>query len=87
MPDGKLFIAEGIYMEIQEKSKIITSANFRPMTEGVEMHIHFEAIDEKTRFTFQVIHDTEEYCKQQEAMGFYNGWGSTFDRMEEMLVK
>jgi len=32
-----------------------------------------------------VIHPTEEYCKQQEAMGFYNGWVSTFDRLAELL--
>lgn len=33
MPDGREFITEGIYSEIVEFEKIISSADFRPMTE------------------------------------------------------
>ena len=82
MPDGSLFIGEGIYSVIVELKKIFSSANFKPMTEGVEIQALFEGNGDKTNFTFNVIHPTEEYCKQQEKMGFYNGWGSTFDRLE-----
>ena len=85
MPDGSDFIAEGEYQEIDAPHKLVTSANFRPMTEGVTLEVILEAVGDKTQFTFNVIHPTEEYCKQQEAMGFYNGWGSTFDRLEELL--
>ena len=85
MPDGRDFIAEGKYEEIQAPNKLVTSANFRPMTEGVILEILLEAAGEHTEFTFNVIHPTEEYCKQQEAMGFYNGWGSTFDRLATLL--
>lgn len=86
MPDGNLFIAEGEYLEIEEKTKIVSTANFRPMTEGVEMHALFNSIGDKTEFTFSVIHETVEYCQQQEKMGFYNGWGSTFERLDELLT-
>jgi len=86
MPDGKEFISEGVYSEIVELKKIVTSANFRPMTEGVEIRALFEQDGEKTDFTFSVVHATEEYCKQQEQMGFYNGLGSAFKRFEELLV-
>ena len=82
MPDGNEFITEGVYSAIVELEKIISSADFKPMTEGVEIQALFEADGEKTKFTFNVVHETEEYCKQQEAMGFYNGWASTFDRLE-----
>jgi len=82
MPDGNEFIADGIYLEIVELEKIFSSANFKPMTEGVEIQALFEGDGDKTNFTFNVVHPTEEYCKQQEKMGFYNGWGSTFDRLE-----
>ncbi len=41
---------------------------------------------DKTKFTFSVIHATEEYCKAQEKMGFYNGWGSAFNRMEALII-
>jgi uncharacterized protein YndB with AHSA1/START domain len=86
MPDGKEFVSEGQYSEIVELKKIVTSANFRPMTEGVEIRALFEKDGEKTNFTFSVVHPTEEYCKQQEQMGFYNGWGSAFTRLDSLLT-
>ena len=55
------------------------------MTQGVELQTLFEADGEKTKFTFSVIHPTAEYCKQQEEMGFYNGWGSAIKRIETLL--
>jgi uncharacterized protein YndB with AHSA1/START domain len=85
MPDGKEFITDGEYSDIVVFKKIITSANFKPMTEGVEIRAFFEAHDDKTLFTFSVVHPTEEYKIQQEKMGFYNGWGSTFNRLEDFL--
>ncbi len=85
MPDGNEFIGAGVYSEIIELEKIVTSANFRPMTEGVELEVLLESEGNQTHFTFNVIHPTEAYCKQQEQMGFYNGWGSTFDRLDDYL--
>lgn len=87
MPDGNAFIGEGVYSEIIEFEKIVTSANFRPMTEGVELYVLLAEIGTKTKFTFKVIHTTEAYCKQQEKMGFYNGWSSTFDRLHQHLLQ
>ena len=86
MPDGNEVTSEGEYSDIVEHEKIVTSANFKPMTEGVILHVLFEENGDKTDFTFSVIHPTEEYCKQQEKMGFYNGWGSAFDRLEGLLI-
>jgi uncharacterized protein YndB with AHSA1/START domain len=86
MPNGAEFISEGQYSEIVEFEKIVTSANFRPMTEGVEIRVLFKKNGAKTDFTFSVIHPTEEYKQQQEKMGFYNGWGSTLTRFEESLT-
>ncbi|GAA3598184.1 SRPBCC domain-containing protein [Flavivirga amylovorans] len=85
MPDGNEFISEGTYKEIIALKKIVTSADFKPMTENVELQAHFEADGEKTKFTFSVIHATEAYCKQQEDMGFYNGWGSALERLDKTL--
>ncbi len=87
MPDGREFIAEGVYSEIVELVRIITSANFKPMTEGVELQVLLKEVGDHTEFTFNVVHPTEEYCKQQEEMGFYNGWVSVFDRLEEFLLE
>jgi len=85
MSDGNKFITEGVYSEIVELVKIISSADFKPMTEGVEIQALFEADGDVTNFTFNVVHPTEEYCKQQESMGFMNGWGSVFDGLERHL--
>jgi len=85
MPSGNEFITDGVYSEIIEYEKIISSANFKPMTEGVEIQALFEAAGDKTEFTFNVVHATEEYCKQQEKMGILNGWGSVFNRLEAFV--
>lgn len=85
MPDGSEFIGEGVYSEIVEMQKIFSSANFRPMTEGVEIRALFEKNGERTNFIFSVVHPTEEYCRQQEEMGFYNGWGSSFERLSDFV--
>ena len=85
MPDGKEFVTEGVYSVIVEYEKIFSSADFKPMTEGVEIQALFEENGDKTNFTFNVVHPTEEYCKQQEKMGAYEGWGSTFHRLESLL--
>jgi len=87
MPDGNEFITDGIYSEIIELKKIASTANFKPMTEGVEIQALFEANGEETHFTFHIIHPTEEYRIQQEKMGILNGWGSVFDRLEEFVSK
>lgn len=85
MPNGQEFVAEGEYIEIVEFEKIISTADFKPMTEGVEIQALFEEKGDATEFTFHVVHPTEEYKIQQEQMGILNGWGSVFDRLEELL--
>ncbi len=85
MPNGQEFITEGVYREIAEPTRLVTTADFRPMTEGVILEVLLEDHGEETEFTFHVIHPTEEYKLQQEKMGIYNGWGSVFDQLEEFL--
>ena len=87
MPDGKEFVTEGVYSEIVEFKKIVSSADFKPMTEGVEIQAIFEENGDNTEFTFNIVHPTEEYCKQQTDMGILNGWGSVFNRLEELLAE
>lgn len=87
MPDGNMFVSEGKYLKIEPMKEIVTTADFKPMTEGVELHVSFEADGDKTNFAFSVVHETEEYAKAQEKMGFYNGWGSAFTRLETVIEK
>jgi len=85
MPNGQEFIAEGEYLEIEEFKKICSLANFRPMTEGVEIQSLFEETDGRTTLTFNIVHATEEYKIQQEKMGIQNGWGGVFERLSKFL--
>lgn len=85
MPDGNEFITDGEYKVIEELKEILSSANFKPMTEGVEIQALFAEAGDKTDFTFNIIHPTEEYRIQQEQMGILNGWGSVFDRLEVVV--
>ena len=85
MPDGTTFSSEGIYSEIVALERICSSANFKPMTSGVEIQAIFEEAGAKTHFTFHCIHPTEAYCKQQEEMGFYKGWGTVFDGLAHYI--
>ena len=85
MPDGNEFITEGVYIEIVEHKKIVSKADFKPMTEGVEIQAIFKASGDQTEFTFNIVHPTVEYRIQQEKMGILNGWGSVFDRLDELL--
>ncbi len=86
MPNGGEFIAEGKYIEIQAPVRLVTTANFLPMTEGVTLEVILKGEGQKTLFTFNVIHKSEAYKIQQEKMGIYHGWGSVFDRLEKLLI-
>jgi uncharacterized protein YndB with AHSA1/START domain len=85
MPNGRPFIAQGEYIDIVFHERISSIADFKPMTEKVEIQSIFKPIGNKTEFVFNVIHETEEYKDQQEKMGIQNGWGSVFARLEEFL--
>ncbi len=87
MPNGKEFTAEGTYIEIVPFERICSTADFRPMTEGVEIQAHFSEKGDKTSLTFLVIHSSKAYRIQQEKMGILNGWGSVFDRLKALLTK
>lgn len=54
MPDGKEFIAEGVYKKIIKHEKIISTADFKPMTEGVEIQALFEAQGDKPTLPFML---------------------------------
>jgi uncharacterized protein YndB with AHSA1/START domain len=85
-PNGD-FKSFGVFSQIEKPESVSSSANFIPMTEGVELIAKFEEAGEETEFTFHVIHESEEYRIQQEKMGIYNGWGSVFTELENYLKR
>lgn len=84
-PNGFEFPTFGTFTEIVEQEKIVCTADFAEITVGVIMSITFEDLGDQTKMIFKVIHDTEEYYRQQVAMGPEKGWGSTFDRLAGFL--
>lgn len=85
MPNAMEFIAEGKFKEIISMKKILTEANFKPKTEGIELEVLFDSEGDKTHFTLNVIHPNEGYKIQQEKMGVANGWESALDRLSELI--
>ena len=55
--------------------KMITSANFKPMSEELKIQSLFEKDGDKAKFTFHMVRPTEASKIQQEEMGILNGWG------------
>lgn len=87
MPDGNTFVSDGTYADIIPNKKLVSSADFRPMTIGVVLEVLFKEDGRNTHMEFHVLHPTAAYCKQQEGMGFYKGWDAAFDRLERFLGK
>lgn len=85
MFNGGEFIIEGQYIEIVEMERIVSSVDFKLMIEGVIMEMLFIVNGDKIDFVFNVIYFIVEYCKQQEEMGFYNGWGLVFENLVDYV--
>jgi uncharacterized protein YndB with AHSA1/START domain len=85
MQDGNIFVSDGTYADIETHKKLVSSADFRPMTIGVVLEVLFKEDGKNTNLEFHVQHPTMAYRKQQEGMGFYKGWDAAFDRLENYL--
>ncbi|MDT7830680.1 SRPBCC domain-containing protein [Pricia sp. S334] len=85
-PDGNTFVSDGTYADIVPNKKLVTSADFKPMTIGVVLKLLFEEDGSKTHVKLHILHPTVAYCQQQKGEGFYKGWDAAFDRLERYLT-
>ncbi len=85
MADGHTFVSDGTYSDIEPPTKLVTSADFQPMTIGVVLEVLFQKNRENTDLKFSVLHPTRAYRKQQEGTGFYKGWEAALDRLENYV--
>ncbi len=85
MNGGKKIQMDGVYQEIDDFVKIVTTANWRPQTINTLMEIDFRSVDDNTEVTIHVHHNSPEEMKKQDEMGFQRGWTSTMDRLGEYL--
>jgi uncharacterized protein YndB with AHSA1/START domain len=94
-PEGQDFPGAGCYLEIVPNQKLVwTSAlgpGYRPQARtsapDPSGEFYFTAIitlepqGTGTKYTATVIHGDEASAKKHEAMGFYQGWGTTLDQL------
>jgi uncharacterized protein YndB with AHSA1/START domain len=89
-PDGEKMPNHGIYLEVIENEKLVTTDAFEHAWSPKEGQPFMVAIltfeDEagKTRYTARVRHWTTEARQQHEQMGFHEGWGVCADQLEQL---
>lgn len=96
-PDGTEYPVKGVFREVVPPERIVTSDEF---DEGFEQLVKadlpsgiivataiFEDLGDKTRLTLRIMHPTAEDRRKHEEMGVIAGWNSSFDCLDEVLVK
>lgn len=89
-PDGETFPNLGVFLEIVEGEKLVTTDAFAPgwRPQGrpfMASEIRFEDAGEgRTHYVARAMHWSEEARKEHEEMGFHEGWGKAADQLEEL---
>lgn len=92
-PEGQDYPNAGIYLEIVENEKIVTTDAYtsawvpseKPFFTAI---ITFEdAGPGKTKYTARALHWRKEDREAHEQMGFEQGWGTVADQLEEFAKK
>lgn len=91
-PDGTEYPTKGIFLEVTAPSRIVFTDAFGPGWEP-SPDIFFTAITTfeplpggKTCYTARALHWTEESRASHEAMGFYQGWGESLERLVTVVM-
>lgn len=90
-PEGEEFDNTGVFLEVVENRRIVTTDAFRPGWEPAGPFmvavVDLEPVDggRKTRYTATAMHWTAEARAQHEQMGFHEGWGRVADQLAELL--
>lgn len=91
-PDGKDYPNRGVYLEVVENEKIVstdayTSAWVPAEKPFMTLVLTFEEEGGKTRYTARALHWTAEDRKAHEDMGFHQGWSQCADQLEALVAK
>jgi uncharacterized protein YndB with AHSA1/START domain len=97
-PDGAEYPGISFFREITPKTRIVATDDFgdgiEKVTGGVdlpaamEVTTLFDVLTEKTsKLTVRIMHPTIEDKKKHEAMGVVEGWGSSFEKLDEHLAE
>lgn len=96
-PDGNEYPVMGVFSEIDPPKKIVTTDEFdeayvkaHPEVElpkGLVATAEFDDLGLRTRLTLTISHPSAEERKKHEQMGVVEGWGSSFDCMDDYLAE
>ena len=89
-PDGGESDNPGIFLEVRPMERIVWTSmlveGWRPASPWLAMTGIFILEDEGagTRYTARCLHKDDEGRKRHEEMGFFDGWGTMIQQMEEV---
>ncbi|WP_140984344.1 SRPBCC family protein [Asticcacaulis tiandongensis] len=89
-PDGEVMPQQGVYLEVIENEKLVTTDAYVRAWEPSEdpfmtAIVTFEDLGNgETLYTARARHWSVEKKQQHEAMGFHEGWGICADQLEAL---
>jgi uncharacterized protein YndB with AHSA1/START domain len=92
-PDGTDYPNRGVYLEVVENERLVTTDAFTSAWQPSEkpfmtLILTFEDIGGgKTRYTARVRHWTVEDREMHEKMGFHEGWGTCADQLAALVAR
>lgn len=92
LPDGTVMPLEGCVLEAEPAKRLVTTdalkAGYRPAEKPFMTAIYdLEPIQTGTRYRATVLHPSEVERQQHIDMGFYDGWGTTFQQLADLAAK
>src|SRR5918993_5824545 len=91
-PDGNEFPNRGVYLEVVENERIVSTDAYTKAWEPSEkpfmtLILTFEDEGGKTRYTARVLHWAVADREAHEKMGFHEGWGQCADQLAALVAK
>src|SRR3982750_1024317 len=91
-PDGNEFPNRGVYLEVVENERLVSTDAYTKAWEPSEkpfmtLILTFEDEGGKTRYTARVRHWTVEDLETHEKMGFHEGWGRCTDQLAAVVAR
>lgn len=95
-PDGTEYPSQGVFREVVPLERIVTSDEFGEgiekvldidLPQGMVVTTTFEDLDDKTRLTIRIVHESVDDRRKHEEMGVVAGWNSSFDCLDQYLAK
>ncbi|QDU53833.1 SRPBCC domain-containing protein [Aeoliella mucimassa] len=92
-PDGAQYPVKGQVLELERGEKLVMTDEFdegfdaggADLPTGIITSFLFDDLGEQTRLTMLIEHDSVESREQHAKMGVTEGWGSSFDCMDDHL--